>query len=890
MIDHLAVPSTSNLPAAIGRYRIAARLGKGAMGVVYSARDDQMGRDVAIKVMMTDLEGEAETRARFFREAQITSRLLHRNIITVFDTGEDDGRLFIVMELLKGQTLTEFLKVPEHQTLEQKIDLMIQTCEGLAVAHAKGVVHRDIKPGNLFVQSDGGLKILDFGVARLASSNMTASGLIVGTPDYMSPEQARGKEVDARSDIFSAAAVFYFMVTGRKPFEGPDLPVVLQKVVREDPPPIREHEAPPPLARVIAKAISKEPDRRYQRVADMTADLVRFKRHFDTETRQLGTSAKEQFDEIVRAAATVRELRAALGIAPALEVDDVERGIRVRYPFFCPPDGAAPVVAPFRRGRLSAIVTDLQAVFEPLQSEADHLRAALSGVEQAERALEQRDGRSARRHFTLAAQALPAPSTRVANGESRARELTTDQQALEDRVQALTADARAAEKSSNWTAVIELCSQVLSLQSHAPDIAALAARARTILSAEADARGRRVQQIVTQAGKAIQTARFDEAERLLHDARSLGPDSGTVSAAESRLNDARAASAAHNVKTRRAAQEIAAARAAFDSGRRDVAIEQLDAFARENPDAPGITAELRHLKAEAARLAGIEERRVQVAGHAQAAEGHWERGEIVAALKSADLALSIDRSEATALRIQGLAQTRLREQAAAAARSAEATRHTNQAVEWLAAGRFDKAAREAERALMLEPGRADASGVQAEARRLEKEAEAVEHRRAAARARDREVEKMLKGVRRSLRGADYQGAARSAENALLINPEHAQTQQLLAQAQAALAAAPVAQDAEDTVRLTPDRVPAFDPDATAVIHRRAAVKDVVTNVGDWASGLRRKLGASRGQTTTEWLMIAGVFSAIGVFALRIVPTALKAFLWGLTSGIKSIAP
>ena len=249
------------------------------MGIVYSGRDDQLERDVALKVMMADLEGDPETRARFYREAQITGKLLHRNIITVFDLGEEDGRLYLVMELLKGRTLSEFLKDPS--ALEQQVDLMIQTCDGLSSAHVKGIVHRDIKPDNLFVQSDGALKILDFGIARLASSSMTASGLIMGTPDYMSPEQAQGKEVDARSDVFSAAGVFYFMLTGRRPFEAPELPVVLQKVVREDPLPIRAHEAPPVLAQVIDKALQKDPNQRYQRCGDMAADLIRLKRSFE---------------------------------------------------------------------------------------------------------------------------------------------------------------------------------------------------------------------------------------------------------------------------------------------------------------------------------------------------------------------------------------------------------------------------------------------------------------------------------------------------------------------------------------------------------------------------------------------------------------------------------
>src|SRR5262249_27800718 len=153
---------------------------------------------------------------------KITGQLAHRNIVTVFDLGEDDHRPFIVMELLTGLPLAAHLKTPTAESLETKIDLMMQVCEGLQVAHGKGVVHRDIKPSHLFVQHDGSVKILDFGAARLASSNLTKSGFLVGTPEYMSPEQAQGKTVDARSDVFSAAGVFYFILTGRGPFSSPD--------------------------------------------------------------------------------------------------------------------------------------------------------------------------------------------------------------------------------------------------------------------------------------------------------------------------------------------------------------------------------------------------------------------------------------------------------------------------------------------------------------------------------------------------------------------------------------------------------------------------------------------------------------------------------------------
>jgi serine/threonine-protein kinase len=261
----------------IGRYRITEKLGKGGMGVVYGARDETMGREVAVKVMMADFEGEPEIRARFLREAQLSARLAHRNIVTVFDAGEDDGRFFIVMERLRGQTLGDRLK-SGALALDHKLDVILQVCEGLAVASAAGVYHRDIKPGNLFLEDDGGVKILDFGIARLASSSMTASGFIVGTPDYMSPEQAMGAHVDARSDIFSVGAVLYLMLSMRKPFVAPNLPAVLHKVIEEAPPPLTAQEALPELARIVMKALAKSPDDRYQNFQELSKDLTRYRR------------------------------------------------------------------------------------------------------------------------------------------------------------------------------------------------------------------------------------------------------------------------------------------------------------------------------------------------------------------------------------------------------------------------------------------------------------------------------------------------------------------------------------------------------------------------------------------------------------------------------------
>jgi serine/threonine-protein kinase len=260
-------------PERIGRYQVIERIGRGAMGLVYRARDEMMNRDVALKVLTADIEDDPDTRARFLREAEAAASLSHPNIITIFDVGEEGDRFFIVMELLRGAILKDYLKQPDGARLERKLDLMIQLCAGLGAAHKASVYHRDIKPGNIFVRDDGILKILDFGVARIASSSMTAAGFIVGTPDYMSPEQARGVEIDHRSDIFSLGGVFYYMLTGRKPFPASDLPTLFHQIQSDDPPPALGVDSPPRLATVVMKALGKKREARYQSCHEMMADL-----------------------------------------------------------------------------------------------------------------------------------------------------------------------------------------------------------------------------------------------------------------------------------------------------------------------------------------------------------------------------------------------------------------------------------------------------------------------------------------------------------------------------------------------------------------------------------------------------------------------------------------
>ncbi len=305
------------------------------MGVVYAALDEQLGRRVAVKVMLADFEQEPDMRERFYREAKITGQLAHRNIVTLFDLGEDGGRPFIVMELLDGLPLAEYLATPAAASIDAKIDLMMHVCDGLQNAHNAGVVHRDVKPSNLFVHRDGTLKVLDFGVARLSTSNLTASGVLLGTPEYMSPEQARGQKMDARSDVFSAAGVFYFMLTGTPPFGARDLRKVLNGIMNESPAPLTDDQAPDALRRILAKALSKAPSDRYQQCAEMRDDLDHVKRNVVGATTRVVNAALERYRQILGLIEERRMLGRSVGIAGIDASCDADvRRLEARFPSF----------------------------------------------------------------------------------------------------------------------------------------------------------------------------------------------------------------------------------------------------------------------------------------------------------------------------------------------------------------------------------------------------------------------------------------------------------------------------------------------------------------------------------------------------------------------------
>jgi eukaryotic-like serine/threonine-protein kinase len=309
----------------ISHYRVLEKLGAGGMGVVYKAQDTRLGRFVALKFLPDDFADDAQWRERFQREARAASALNHPNICTIYDIGEADGRAFMAMEFLDGGTLKDKIAGAPLE-LDQLFDISGQVLDGLEAAHAQGIIHRDIKPANFFIASSGRAKILDFGLAKIATASrartgdeetlvnaagQTTAGVTLGTMPYMSPEQALGKPLDTRTDLFSLGVTLYEMATGQMPFHGDTTGVLFLSIVQESPAPVMQlnPKLPPEIQRIINKCLEKDRELRYQHASDISSDLKRLQRN--------GTSRLSSERRIATAVPQPQPQSAEIALAPS---------------------------------------------------------------------------------------------------------------------------------------------------------------------------------------------------------------------------------------------------------------------------------------------------------------------------------------------------------------------------------------------------------------------------------------------------------------------------------------------------------------------------------------------------------------------------------------------
>lgn len=727
-------------PRSIGHYSIRGRLGKGSMGVVYHAVDDRSGDSVALKVIASDLEGEDEIRARFFREAAVASRLRHRNIVPVLDSGEDDGRLYLAMELLTGCTLGEFLRQPESADLEVRLDVMIQVCQGLMVAHAAGIYHRDIKPGNLFISADHRLRILDFGIARLAGSSMTVTGYVLGTPDFMSPEQARGHDVDERSDVFSAAAVFYLMLTGRRPFAADDLPSVLTKVLREDPPPIPPDVAPSRLGAVVAKALAKDPAARHQNMAQLGCDLMRAADTVVDRAQRRAAEVRPGVETLRQLARATSDRRRELEL-PTGEWSDWDQ-LTERFPFL----RRGPALLgrfPLRAAVVEALATDASGRLAALRDEAVTLEEAHAEWSKGRALLAAGDEGEAATRFAAARRRLPESPVIAAalDACAAAARLRHERQS---QLTGLLRNAEEAAGRRDWDAVQRFAADLEQLVPGSTDAHRLRRVAGENLEADRRQRAR------VQAGR--------EAAGVLAEARTLA-----------------------------------------DQGRYDDAVARLDAHLMTHPGAPGVAELIAALRRQQQEIQARDQQRLESARLIDEARRALMAGDLDSAAAAAARAADQPAAPPEASDLLAQISDAIGQRDARAAQAGRLVDLLERAEQLVGSGKLQSAVAVLDQALEIEPRDARALALRQEAMReldvRRRQIDAAElcmrQRRAAAPA--------VREAARALASGEFRRARSLAEVARAQGPDLPEVRALFADLDART---PPPSD-DDTARITP---------------------------------------------------------------------------------------
>jgi tRNA A-37 threonylcarbamoyl transferase component Bud32 len=430
-----------------GKYEILDKIGQGAMGEVYRARDASLNRELALKTINRETSADEMLRKRFRREAQSAAGLSHPNIITVYDFGQEQDRLFMAMELLQGSDLKAVIARKELTTLDAKLAVMEQIADGLAFAHSRGVVHRDLKPANIHVQPGGQVKIVDFGLAHVSGSDMTRTGMVMGTPHYMSPEQVRGEKVDTRSDVFSLGCIFYELLAGQRPFDAESMHSVLFKVLQEEPRSIRElsPDVPVVLVQVVERALAKDSAARFADGTELSSALRRA--HHAVQSGQGHVAQPELGATLTRAPRAVNVQASAATVGSRSDAAQAPK----RSPLLPILVGATLLLLALGGGLLliwKGLGPSSPAPSPSQNSAVDQVAEALAGtqLELARKKLDAGDYREAERQAQRAAKLAPQ--------NAEIQELLRDAHAIVERVDQAAKQIRSAETNGDANQVV----------------------------------------------------------------------------------------------------------------------------------------------------------------------------------------------------------------------------------------------------------------------------------------------------------------------------------------------------------------------------------------------------------------------------------------------------
>jgi serine/threonine-protein kinase len=532
------------MPTKLGKYEIKSELGRGAMGVVYSARDPRLGRPVALKTMSPSVAGDEELLQRFYREAQSAGQLRHPNIVTIYDIDEADGIPFIAMEFLEGESLESIIANRKDMTVVKKVDVMVQTCRGLHYAHQHGIVHRDVKPANVVVLTDGMVKIVDFGIARIAGGSMTRTGIVLGTPMYMSPEQVLGHTVDARSDIFSVGVILYELLTFQNPFAAEDMPTILFKIVEQPPPPLSSllPNCPPQLEEIVTRALAKNREERYQSAEDLAFDLQQacdyLKRHMVEIYIEQGqrsfeegnfTLAKESLQKVLEIDSNHNVAKSLLSrvqeqIYARQRAQKVEQALRHAKEALGADQYDEAIGALDEILRLDPRHAEAQQYKQHAIERRDRKRKVTRHMERAEKLMADADLKGAKAQLEAALALEPEHPAALAMLESVTRELAEEERLRQVRQCIESARARVAEK--NFAKALELLQRASELDPINIEVESLTRLVRS--SQEKEERRRLLEQRLASIQEAINRELYEEALRLADEALAESPDHSEV--------------------------------------------------------------------------------------------------------------------------------------------------------------------------------------------------------------------------------------------------------------------------------------------------------------------------------------------------------------------------